>query len=376
VFKHSYLFLAAVASLCASAYGQILNDEKGDLYSLILAPIDLTDAGRLMTVCDPDEDGFIDGSEQARLRWKDGIEEFDLNRDGKLTHLELAVRFAKIRSDAGVEQTHVNNAKIFLRRHDKNGNGQLDSEEIAGGWPSDPEEFDADRDGNISLGEIAKRFAYMAGLRREMGIEQVDQVTAIRTVRKFDQDKDQQLSEDEQSGAFLPLPAKDFDEDNDGRLSIMEIATMLAKNRRDLGMSKSDLAKVRSVFERYDQNADGKIDEAEFASASFAGAGGVNPLSELDQNQDGQLTQLEVQQTMAQSRKSLGFNDDHLAEARKLMTRHDKNRSTFIEEAELYDEPGTGQLQKLVLRRADQDGDQRVSLLELAKYLADQERKE
>ena len=363
----------SIVMLAGTASAQILSDDKPDLYALIIAPIDLTDATRSMTVYDTDEDGSIDKDEQKRIDWKDEIKQFDLNRDGKLTHLELCVRFAKLRDDSGITQQVVNNANIYLRRNDRNRNGQLDPDEIANGWPSDPEEFDTNKDGVITLAEIAKRFAYMGGLRREMGIEQVDQVTAIRTVRKFDTDKDQKLDKDEQAGAFLPLPVKDFDENDDGKLGIMEIATMLAKHRRESGMSKSDLAKVRSLFERYDRNSDGTIDQTEFAAGDpFSNDSKTNPLSELDKNGDGELTQMEVQQIIAAQRKSLGFDDNHLAEARKLLTRHDKDRSTFIEEAEFYESPVSGQLATSVLKQADGDGDKRVSLIELAKHLANQ----
>ncbi|PAY20471.1 hypothetical protein CKO51_05290 [Rhodopirellula sp. SM50] len=369
----SLLFVAlSIVILAGTASAQILSGDKPDLYALVIAPIDLTDATRSMTVYDTDEDGYIDKEEQKRIDWKDEIKQFDLNRDGKLTHLELCVRFAKLRDDSGVTQQVVNNANIYLRRNDRNGNGQLDPDEIANGWPSEPEEFDTNKDGVITLAEIAKRFAYMGGLRREMGIEQVDQVTAIRTVRKLDTDRDQKLDNDEQAGAFLPLPAKDYDENDDGKLGIMEIATMLAKHRRDSGMSKSDLAKVRSVFERYDRNSDGTIDKDEFAAAAglFSNGSNTNPLKELDKNGDGELTQMEVQQVITQSRKTLGFDDQHLAEARKLLTRHDKNRSTFIDESELFESPVSGQLAKSILKQADQDDDKRVSLIELAKYLA------
>ncbi|QDV83656.1 EF-hand domain-containing protein [Stieleria magnilauensis] len=264
-----------------TASAQVLSGDKPDLYALVIAPIDLTDATRSMTVYDTDEDGSIDKEEQKRIDWKDEIEQFDLNRDGKLTHLELCVRFAKLRGDSGVTQQVVNNANIYLRRNDRNGNGQLDPDEIA---------------------------------------------------------------------------------------------TMLAKHRRDSGMSKSDLAKVRSVFERYDRNSDGTIDTDEFVAAEgpFSNGSGTNPLSELDKNGDGELTQMEVQQVITQTRKTLGFDDGHLAEARKLLTRHDKNRSTFIDESELFETPVSGQLAKTILKQADQDDDKRVSLIELATYLAKQ----
>tara|TARA_R110002049_G_scaffold4601_5_gene32232 strand:- start:322757 stop:323893 length:1137 start_codon:yes stop_codon:yes gene_type:complete len=378
MFRKIFFCVTVTAVFSVTADAQTLTDKKSDLYSLVIAPIDLTDATRAMTIYDPNEDGFVDKDEQKRIRWQDEIERYDLNRDGKLTHMEVTVRFANIRSEAGVEQQHVDNANVFMRRHDKNKNGQLDPDEIAGGWPSDPDEFDKNRDGVITLGEVANRFSFMAGLRREMGIEQVDQVTAIRTVRKFDKNKDQNLDAEEQAGAFLPLAAKDFDEDDNGKLSIMEIATMLAKHRRESGMSQTDLMQVRSIFERFDVNSDGRIDESEFAAASkrYGPNSSTNPLTQLDKNGDGQLTQMEVQQTMIDQRKSLGFNDAQLAEAKKLLTRHDKNRSTFIEEDEFYESPVSGQLEKSIIELADIDNDRRVSLVELARYLAKQPSKD
>ncbi len=350
-------------------------DPEIDLYSLVLAPIDLTEATRTMTVCDLDEDGFISGKEQDRLVWNKELAEFDLNKDRKLAHLEVVIRHAKVRTDAGVEQVHINNAKTFLNRHDQNRNGQLDPDEIANGWPSEPEQFDTNRDGVITLSEMAARFAFMAGLRREMGIEQVDQVTAIRLMRKFDQSKDKMLDAEEQKGAFLPLPAADFDENRDDKLEIMEVASMLAKYRRESGLSESDLQQIRALFTRFDTDADGTIDKAEFAAAQsqLGGPATGNPLGQFDTNKDGMLTQPELAKAMSSNRKKLGFNDSQLAEARRLLVRHDQNRDTFLDESELYDNPASGQLPKSLLKQSDQDKDQRISIVELAKYVAQQD---
>ena len=112
--------------------------------------------------------------------------------------------------------------------------------------------------------------------------------------------------------------------------------------------------------------------EFESAATAFGRAAGANPLKVLDKNEDGRLTFSEVQQEVIDQRKTLGFNDDHLAEAKKLMTRHDKNRSTFIEDAELHQKPISGQLAKSILRQADEDDDKRISLPELARHLAKQ----
>lgn len=360
------LAMGLITISCADA--QILNQKKAELFALQLVETDLKDATRAMTVYDHNDDGLVDPEEQKRLPWRGEVADYDLHPDGKLTHLEFAIRYAKRRTDAGVEQSDINNAQIYMRRHDENGNGQLDPAEIEKGWPNEPEEFDKNGDGIITLGEIAARFSFMKGLRREMGIEQVDQVTAIRMVRNHDQNRDKMLDADEQAGAPLPRAANDFDENKDGKLEIMEIATMLAKHRRETGLSKSDLMRVRSLFERFDPDGDSKLVLNEILR--LAPPGEQQALSAMDADEDGSLTRVEVEKFFAKQRDELGFNDDHLAEARKLMTRHDQNRSQFIEPFELPDQPGEGQLGSRLLKTADENQDKKISLDELARHLA------
>ena len=98
------------------------NDDAkpADLFASVLIATDLQDAKNLMTIYDPNEDGYIDASEQKRIPWRSDIAEFDLNRDGKLTHLEVAVRQSKLRVDSGVTFLDRKNASKFMRRKDRN----------------------------------------------------------------------------------------------------------------------------------------------------------------------------------------------------------------------------------------------------------------
>ena len=73
------------------------SSEDGDLYSLVLVQRDLFDAQKTMTIFDTNEDGFIDAAERKKLPWRADYVEFDLNKDKKLTHLEVAVWQAKQR---------------------------------------------------------------------------------------------------------------------------------------------------------------------------------------------------------------------------------------------------------------------------------------
>ena len=77
-------------------------EESADLFLTVLIAGDLQDAKKIMTIYDPNEDGYIDQAEQKRVAWRKEIPRFDLNKDGKLTHLEVAVMQAKQRSDSGV----------------------------------------------------------------------------------------------------------------------------------------------------------------------------------------------------------------------------------------------------------------------------------
>ena len=80
------------AALCLGWAGLVAGQETPkDLIALVLIPADLKDATQLMTVYDPDEDGFIDAKEQRRLSWRDAVEQYDLNHDQKLTHLAIAL---------------------------------------------------------------------------------------------------------------------------------------------------------------------------------------------------------------------------------------------------------------------------------------------
>ena len=184
-------------------------EESADLFLTVLIAGDLQDAKKIMTIYDPNEDGYIDQAEQKRVAWRKEIPRFDLNKDGKLTHLEVAVMQAKQRSDSGVTFLDRKNASKFMQRKDRNNNNQLDPDEIALGWPKNPKAFDTNVDGIISLNEIAAQFASNRGYRREVGIEGVDQTEAARLRSQFDTDNDGKLAPDEWPAANLPREPND-----------------------------------------------------------------------------------------------------------------------------------------------------------------------
>ena len=360
-------FIAAAAG--PMAHGQSgEGSQSGDLFSLVLVVADLQDAQKTMTIHDLNDDQFIDREEQRALSWKDDVEKFDLNADGKLTHLEVSVRFADQRAESDVTQFDRKNANLWMKRKDINRNGQLDADEIARGWPDQPEEFDTNKDGIISLTEMAAQFAFKRGLRREMGIEMVDQTAAIKIVNQYDTDSDKKLTADEWAAAELPRDGTLHDDDGDGALTIMEVATLLAKHRRSTGMSKSDLMKARQMITRADMDRDGKLNRQE--QGIFAD----DNVGQYDADKDGIVTLAEIEQSFAKARKDKGYLDDDLFNARRLMTRHDVNRNMMIDSDELFDRPAKGQLSVDLLNKADADRDASISLDELAKHLAREDR--
>ncbi len=363
-------FCLAVGFLAPLAVAQQSSDQR-DLYSLILVQRDLYDAQTTMTIFDTNEDGFIDAAERSKLPWKKDYADFDLNKDQKLTHMEVAVRQAKFRQQYDITQFDINNATAGVRQHDKNNNGQLDPNEIASGWPSEPEEIDKDSNGTITMMEYARYLAFKRVVKRELGIEAVDNMAAVRTLKRFDTDHDGKLDAGEYAAANLPRQAKDHDDDGDGKLAHIELAVLFAKHRRDTGLSKSDAARVTRMLQMVDINRDGMISEKEMTSGVFA-ADETGPIDykTYDANKDGTVTRAEIETFIASERKRLGYNDSQLAEAKRLLLRHDQNRSNYIESDELSDTQTIGKLSKAVLTQADQDQDDKLSVEELAKHLA------
>ncbi|WP_442510020.1 hypothetical protein SH528x_001624 [Novipirellula sp. SH528] len=373
------LVFLSIGMHCDPAASQVSSPQSEpdstDLFSLVLIESDLSDAKQTMTICDANEDGFIDAAERKRLPWRDEHASFDLNHDGKLTHLEVAIYLASKRDSLGITQFDRNNAQVFIRRHDSNRNGQLDTDEIADGWPPDPSQFDKDANGIITAIEIAEQFAYKRTLRRELGIEAVDNMSAIKAMRKFDKDGDQNLDAKELAAAGLPLEARQHDDDGNGKLNNIELAILFSKHRRELGLSKSDGVKAKRIIAMADHNQDGKISQDEMQGDVFSANGdAAQQYAIFDADSDGTVTLGEVQTYIASERKKLGFSDEHVADARRLLLRHDTDRSTFIELSELSsDESGPGKLPPSTLKAADENKDGRLSLEELAKHLAKQQ---
>ena len=356
-------------SVASALLGSDLVAQQADVdhFSLVLTRSDLQESNRLLTIYDTNDDGTIDEKEKQRLPWKLEFSDHDINNDKTLTHLELSIRCAKQRDKDNITQFDINNVNRFLTRFDKNRNGQLDKNEIKlGGWPSNSEEFDKNGDGVLTKWELAIRFAFLRGLRRELGIEAVDIVGAARILRQFDKDNDRMLNESERVRSSLPSDSARDDQNGDKLLDQTEIATSLARDRMDSGLSNSDMQQANRIFQILDPQGKGRIKLEGYESfARQSGSVQLDQDGTVDANGDGFVTLSEIKKLLVKQRNAKGYSDDDLDYAKKILLRYDKNRSNKLEKHELDE---TGVLSWPKVKSSDIDKDDSISLEELARH--------
>ena len=176
---------------------------------------------------------------------------------------------------------------------------------------------------------------------------------------------------------------KDIDENGNGKVELIELATSFAKQRMGLGLTPYDQTQLHNVFKR-DKNRDGMISLLDFPATfqqfqiqqDIQSLGPGHPfkklLSRFDANDDKTVSRKEVESTFAKERKAKGsLLVDHRLGS-KMLVRHDRDRNNFIDEEELFDSPRQGQLGKTVLAKADRNRDSKLSLDELVFYFAKQ----
>ena len=363
--------VAAFLSITVMPRAQAQIEVPEDPYSLVLVQADLEDANKTLSMRDLDDDGALSKEESEKLAWVSEAKKFDLNRDGKLTQPEIALYFASQRKEFEVEQIDRTVAERAMRKNDANRNGQIDPSEITSAWPEEPKEIDVDGNGILTLQELTRAFAFRRIVRRETGIIGVDQGWAIKIRNRFDRNRDGGLNSDEWDNTPLPGRPQEFDEDDDGRLALMEIATMLAKHRQELGLTANDQMMARALIQRLDRDFDGTISSEEL-KAFPESERLLEELKPYDTNKDGNTSLMEIEKVLSKRRDELGYTDADANNARRLIQRHDQNRDSVIRKDELRDKSAAGYLGKEVLPQADRNGDQSIDQDELARYLARQ----
>lgn len=354
--------------------------DAADLLALEVILSDQNNAQRTLGRYDRNGDERLDATEMRELNWPDPPAQFDVNKDGRLTVLEIAIQFAYRRSEAGINRVDQNAAGRFIQRYDKNDDGEIDTEEMnAGSWPPDPENFDTDKNGRLTAFEIAARFAHNRKQRATRGIDPIDHSYAITTINLYDRNGDKRLDAEELQAARLPKDLK-FDEDGDGLVTIAEIENILSSDRHRRGVTALDQTNARKFMSRYDKNGDEELDANEMRDGGWP-----KDVAEFDTDKNSRLTIAEIATQFAKTKAERGITDADQQNAARVLLLYDRNNNNLVEvdeviEAQRLTRPEQGPDKNVPLTilsfvHFDEDRDQRLSKAEIATLLA-QRRKE
>ncbi|MGB7345116.1 MAG: hypothetical protein WBD20_12955 [Pirellulaceae bacterium] len=340
-----------------------------DPMSITMLKMDLDAAQAALNRHDLNDDGSLNERELERLSWgSDELKRFDLNRSGDLQHVEIALKFADRRVDDGIVQMDATLAEKYTRQYDANHDGKLSLDELSKNVFTDQlDAFDQDSDGELSSRELIAGLAFERRFRDELGIKGCDQGGAMKLIGRGDQNADKCIDRDELKQISLSEKAMKFDRNVNGKLSVSELAEMLASRRNQLGLTPSDQLSVREMLTRLDRDRDGEIVVADLPPQPPG-----STLLEFDADGDGKITEIEMERHMGKRRKELGYDDDHAKRAGILIQRNDSDRSRTLSKSELTasgsDRNSPLSPDKMLAIDADKDG--QLSLEELARYLA------
>jgi Ca2+-binding EF-hand superfamily protein len=183
-----------------------------------------------------------------------------------------------------------------LRRYDRNRDGILDQEEIRRGrWRNDPLQTDRNRDGNLTLNELALRYAVR---RNEQG--ESDEDDGRRSGRGSSSDRSSRGSNDDRSDG------------SDRRRRIVEMLFGRYDRDRNGTIEGEELESFRGS-DRFDRNDDGKVTREE-AIESMSGmrsggrsgrrGGGSGFYSRRDEDDTGERGSSDARGSSSSNRKS------------------------------------------------------------------------
>jgi Ca2+-binding EF-hand superfamily protein len=257
----------------------------------------LQKADKILETFDRDENGFLDGDEISRLTWKSPPPETsDLNRDGRLSKMELAKRFTlaeQTSQKSGSSRARDNSAARGLRSSSKvtsNSDSRSRRSKYDSVAPSDQNRGRRDRERDTRRFEkrdtpqpassaVAKA---KANARSAQGYAKyVD-----RSFKKYDTNSDGRLDKKELAASSLLKKAKDTD--GDGFISKQEAITLVSG-----GKVKAPVASpaIKNPSPRKPQT------NRTLAKASKSSSGKRSSLSDKDTNADGQIQMHEYTDT-------------------------------------------------------------------------------
>ncbi|WP_145220958.1 hypothetical protein [Planctomycetes bacterium TBK1r] len=257
---------------------------------------------------DSNRDGKLQLRELENNTFSDQIESYDRNSDDELSADELIRGLAferKFRDELGVKGCDQGGAMALINQGDLNGDRQLGGDELgAVDLDSATMKFDRNDNESLSVSELAE---YLADRRMRMGMTPSDQLLARNVIRRSDPDGDGLVPANLFRQAD-PDPDPDLgspDENGDGLLSLLEIETYLAKQRKLLGFDDESANRASILIARNDSNGDRKLSKAELKAS---GANRDSPLfpeklSLIDQDGDAAIDMKELARFIQKTRR-------------------------------------------------------------------------
>lgn len=338
----------------------------GDPMRVTLIPADQSAAAETMQRFDRDGDGVLTVDEMERLPWLAAPQRFDVNRNNRLTELEVAIYFANVRRQFRIRPQDVTYATKILNCYDTDGNNALNRDEAQKlPFPIDLEQLDANRDDEISVFELAGE---MVRTGREHAVMPLDQWYAVRYIHLYDANDSRALEQDEVGEIGWPSDSLPFDANGDQRVTFAEIASGLAQRRAEAGVELCDEHSAVAYMHRFDANDDRQLDLDELAK------GGEFPdPSGFDADRDARATVFELAVAFAKRRQQEKIEPQDRLAAAKLITRYDTNRNGSVDLNELLTERHeVGVFDADSFIQFDVNDDQLLSRLEVAAFLARQ----
>jgi len=264
----------------------------------------LKKADKLLSSFDRDGSGFLDGDEISRASWKSPPpEESDLNRDGRLSKMELAKRFSLAQ-----ESNPSNKSNGYLA------SSEPDSSESRGKFkgPGKHGEFKKGKDRKHNFDRRYDNGATgkaVAKAKANANSPARFKKYVNEAFEKYDSDSDGKLNKDELASA--KLLKKTEDTDGDGMISKQEAlvfvsggkkksstspkvtlqATSNSDNYRRDSREGAAPSSQRSSLDKMDTNADGQIQMHEYSDTWTAEK--LKEFRDKDKNGDGLLSPTE-----------------------------------------------------------------------------------
>jgi len=309
--------------------------------------------------------------------WQTGFLDADLDKDGQLDVVELASFLSHVNGQDQsklVEESQVSLAASIMDGFDANKDGKISLKELRDsadvnsikddfeGWQSGFLEADVDKDGHLTIKELASLLNKVSRQDQHKLVEDSEWIVAESIMDGFDTNKDGHMSmkellnrvgnDAEVQAAFKGWQTGflDADANGDGLLSIDELAFLLKHvSRQDQHklVEESEVSVAGSIMDGFDTNKDGKISMKELLNrvgdnaeveAAFKGwqAGFLN----ADSDGDGYLSEEELASLLSQvSRK----DQHHMVEeseatvAKSILSGFDINKDGKISLKELLE---------------------------------------